>query len=123
MHPGKPCSIAKWEDQLLQWLDTCCANHKYVTADEMAMFLVMLDADFAAKSSMAQHQVANRFLCCHGVSRCQGTCVAQRLPEAAEAKGRGWVKMVCPTLKASNVDLDYVINMDQTSVYWLLDEW
>jgi hypothetical protein len=80
LHPGKPCSIAKWENHLLQWLDTRRANYEAVTADEMILFLSSLDADFAAKLSMAQCQVVNRFLCCCRVSCHRGTRVAQRLP-------------------------------------------
>jgi hypothetical protein len=114
LHPGKPCSIAKWENHLLQWLDTPRANYEAVTADEMILFMSSHDADFAAKSSMAQRQVVNRFLRRRHVSRRRGTRVAQRLPEAAEAEARGWVEMVCPTLEGSDVDLDYVINMDRT---------
>jgi hypothetical protein len=68
LHPGELCSIAKWESWLLKWLITCFAKHESVTTDEMILLLTSLDPDFATKSSMAQCQVVNSFLYCHGLS-------------------------------------------------------
>jgi hypothetical protein len=48
----------------------------------------------------------------------KGTCVLQPLLEVAKAKTQSWVEIVYPTLEEPNIDLDYVIKMDRTYIYW-----
>ena len=94
----------------------------------MKTFLVVVQAsslspEFKAKSFTARCSTAKRFMCAHSFVYRMGTHETQRKPEAEEVEGeaKDYMRLIGPFVIGSHRDPRFVLNMDQTLVYFSMN--
>ena len=79
-----------------------------------------LSAAFASKTPIARRSAVRRFLRAHLLVYRMGKHVAQRDPEDVRAEATDYMNSVCPLLEGDHRDRRFILNMDQTLVYFLM---
>ena len=94
----------------------------------MKTFLVVVQAsslspEFKAKSFTARCSTAKRFMRAHSFVYRMGTHETQRKPEAEEVEGeaKDYMRLIGPFVIGSHRDPRFVLNMDQTLVYFSMN--
>jgi hypothetical protein len=77
-----------------------------------------LPQSFHAKPFNAQWLAIKRFMKRHSYTYRMGTHESQRPPEEVANKARVWMDHTRPLVTGPHRDLRYVINMDQTPVFF-----
>jgi hypothetical protein len=77
-----------------------------------------LSDDFAAKSESAQFSAVRRFVSAHSLVYRMGTHEAQRDPEEVRGEAMEYMNSVRSIVEESHRDRRFILNMDQTPVYF-----
>ena len=80
-----------------------------------------LSPEFASKSVVARRSAVKRFLRAHSLVYRIGTHVAQRDPEEVQGEASEYMKSVRPLLLGALRDRRFILNMDQTPVYFSMN--
>ncbi len=76
---------------------------------------------FGEKHFVAWCSTAKRFVCAHLFGYRMGTHLSQRKPDEVEAEAKDYMHLICPFLIGCHRDLRFIINMDQTLVYFAMN--
>ena len=77
-----------------------------------------LSDEFAAKTCTARYSAVKRFLRAHSLVYRMGTHVAQRDPEEVRGEASDYMNSVRPLMKGDHRDRRFILDMDQTPVYF-----
>ena len=77
-----------------------------------------LSAEFAAKTHVARYSAVKRFVRAHSFVYRMGTHVAQRDPEEVRGEATDYMNSVRPLVEGPHRDRRFILNMDQTPVYF-----
>ena len=80
-----------------------------------------LSDEFAAKTCTARYSAVKRFLRAHSLVYRMGTHVAQRGPEEVLGEASDYMNSMCPLMEGDNRDRRFILNMDQTPVYFSMN--
>lgn len=122
MHSGRPSSVNEdHENLLLEWITLKRDYGDPVCYTMLRRVLGQLDADFRVKSANAQRKVISRWAIRNVYVYRVTTHTAQRPPGEVMEEARQFVLDTAPRLAVSfhgRRDKDYIINMDQTPVFF-----
>ena len=80
-----------------------------------------LSPEFSSKTVIARRSAVNRFLCSHSLVYQMGTHMAQRDPEEVHREASNYMQSVRPLLSGDHRDRRFILNMDQTPVYFSMN--
>ncbi len=117
-HPGPEGHLSPIEDQLLRFIFELremgmAVNHLMIVLKASA-----LSSDFADKSIKARFLAVKRFAKHHSLVYRMGTHMSQRHPEEVEEEATNFLNEV----RTQVVDKRWIINMDQTPVYFTMNQ-
>jgi hypothetical protein len=89
-------------------------------------FLIVMKAStlssvFNEKSFTAQCSTANCFMCIHSFVYRMGTHESQHKPEEVQEEATDYMRLIRPFLIGNHRDPRFILNMDQTPVYFLMN--
>lgn len=115
---GRMSQLAHIKDQLLHWLSNLRQEGAPVSMHMVIIQAMSLDRDFAQKNSAARYAAVRRLLKASGWSIRAKTREAQAAPVVAFAAAQEFVLSMRPFLTAENRHQDWIMNMDQTAVFF-----
>ena len=74
--------------------------------------------DFREKSRSAQYYIVRHFIKIHRLVYRMGTHVSQRAPAEMESEAHDFIMVTCPKVSNPCRHQDYVLNMDQTPIFY-----
>ena len=80
-----------------------------------------LSPTFGAKHFVARCSAAKRFVRAHSFVYRMGTHLSQCKPEEVEVEAKDYMRLIRPFLIGRHHDLRFIINMDQTPVYFAMN--
>lgn len=124
MHPGRKSSIPdEAEDAMIEWLILKREAGNHVNYDMLERKLGELDATFRRKTPNAKKHIIRRISARNKFVYRASTHTAQRPPEEVRGEARQFVAETIPRLATSYYgrrDKDFIINMDQTPVFFTM---
>jgi transposase len=117
-HTGPSSQLKAIEDGLLRYI-----FEKREQGIEVSTFTVVLRASFLSpefreKSFTARCSCVKRFLHAHSFSYRMGTHTSQRPPAEVEGEASDFMRFVRVIVSGANRDRRFILNMDQTPVYF-----
>ncbi len=117
---GPSSQLKAIEDGLLRYI-----FEKREQGVEVSTFTVVLRASFLSpefreKSFTARCSCVKRFLHAHSFSYQMGTHTSQRPPAEVEGEASDFMQFVRVNVRGANRDRRFILNMDQTLVYFLM---
>lgn len=114
---GMESSIKHLEDPLIGWVLDQRAEGIPVTYKLLQVKAAQLDEDFAAKSDRAQYHVIRKLCIANEVVLRCVTNKSQRRPQEVIDDALAFLRVERQILLAPGINMDVVINMDQTPVF------
>jgi hypothetical protein len=118
IHSGRPSSLNAHKDTLLQWFYEIRQGGMPVTMRLIVLRVSQLSAGFRRKGQQTKYSVVRRFLRANNIVIRVATHEAQKPPKEAMDAAKAFVHSLVPTLRAPNRQLSFILNMDQTPVYF-----
>jgi hypothetical protein len=115
---GRPSSLAPIQDEILQWLFELRQDGMPVSVRLFRLQICKLDGHFRRKAMAAQYSIARQFLSTHKITLRRPTHEAQCLPATKVGEALQFIARMQALVSTPNRDERYVINMDQTPVYF-----
>ncbi len=118
---GPSCQLKAIEDGLLCYIGYIFEKREQ--GIEINVFTVVLRASFMSpefreKSFTARCSCVNRFMHAHSFSYRMGTHTLQRPPAEVEGEAFDFMRFVRVIVSGGNRDRHFIMNMDQTLVYF-----
>jgi len=117
---GRTSILQNYQEQLLRFIFEKREQGAEVTILMVALQAASLSQDFREKSRGAQLKSAARFVAKHEYVYRTGTNVSQRSPESMQTEAADFMAQTRPLLQEKNRSTEFIINMDQTPVYFTL---
>jgi hypothetical protein len=118
MGKGRPSSLAQYEDTLMQWFYEMRQKGMAVSIRLISVRVCQLDSSFRRKGDQTRYGIVRRFLRAHNIVYRAATHEAQKAPQESQDAAKAFVLSLVPTINAPNRQLKYIVNMDQTPVYF-----
>jgi hypothetical protein len=118
LRPGRTSQLAHIKDQLLTWLANLRQEGAPVSMHMVILQAMSLDRDFAEKKSSTRYSAVRRLLKASGWSIRAKTREAQTAPIVAFGAAQEFVLSMRPFLAAENRHQDWIMNMDQTALFF-----
>ena len=120
---GGPCSQLKsFEHEILQFIFEHCKQGLAMSCCSAIMKASKLLPSFSVKSMSAKYSAMRRFLDAHDLVFWLGTRQSQKSPMIAHADLVDFVKTMHSFLHGPAQDPKFILNMDQTPVYYSMHE-
>jgi hypothetical protein len=119
VHAGRPSILASIGDQLMTWLFQ--KRDQGVMVSMRILVVVQasgLCARFRRKSARSKDQAVRRFLSTNRIVMWAVTHTCQRLPHQVREEALDFIRDVREKVVGENRSLKYIINMDQTPVFF-----
>jgi hypothetical protein len=123
LHQGMPSVLEPIEDNILFWFFELRERGLKVSVRMVVLKATELaPPEFGMKSDRARDQVVRRFLKAHDIVHRAVTHESQRAPHEVEKQAKDWMEMIRPMVAAVNRNERFIINMDQTPVFFSMSE-
>lgn len=122
MHCGPISQLKVTEEELLRFIFERREQGFGVTRGAVVMKASKLLPDFAVKSLEARLSAVRRWLKSHDLVNHVGTHVSQKAPSLAADEAADFVKIIRPFLHGPSRDPRFILNMDQTPVFYSMHE-
>ena len=103
---------------LLRWMFELREQGTPVSLQMVSLKASELDANLRRKSISSKYASVRQFLCSHRFVIRIKTYVSQRHPSETQEEGLDFVKFIRPRFVGRHRDPDYVLNMDQTPIFF-----
>ncbi len=116
-----PKSLRNWQKQyneLLQFIFARRTQGVAVSRHTVVLKASKLLPAFSAKTTTAKYAAVGRFLTVHNLVCRIGTHVSQKAAELAHDEATDFVKVIHPFLRGPSRDPRWILNMDQTPVFY-----
>lgn len=110
--------LKEFEEPLMEWFFALRESGVPVNIRAMVLKAGSFDPEFARKSWEARYQALQRLLKANCVAIRVGTRLSQRDPQEMADEAREFVAYMRGELSGPEINQDYVINMDQTPIYF-----
>jgi hypothetical protein len=107
-----------FENELLKWIFEEREKGFAVSNLSILIKACSLSRNFKAKTFRAQYSAVERFVKKHGLVYRLGTRESQHTKQEVDEEARTWLEDVQKKLEQPQYSQDYVLNMDQTAVYY-----
>ena len=121
---GGPVSQLKpiEDEELLRFIFERREQGIPITRQAVVMKASKLLPEFSVKTYTAKYAAVRRFLKKNNIVYRIGTHVSQKAPELAAADAADFVKTIRPFLHGPSRHPSFILNMDQTPVYYSMHE-
>jgi hypothetical protein len=117
-HDGPSGFLSDIAEELIRYVMEWRDRGMPVTRFALAQKAAQLKPEFGERSYQARMMVISRFIFNNDLVHCCATHTAQRLPESVKSDALSFMDIVCPKCAEGCRSPDYIINMDQTNVYF-----
>jgi hypothetical protein len=118
LHRGRDSTIAGISAQLLEWVIQNRDMGMPVSRNMVILKASSLDANFRRKSPASKYAIICRFLSVNNLVIRSKTHQAQKSRHVMEAHGQEFIASIIPRLQEFGRDQRFIINMDQTPVFF-----
>ena len=118
--PGRDSILKPYTEQILRFIFEQREQGVEVSIPMVSVFARTLCREFRDKTNAAQIKACSRFVKKHSLVYRMGTHISQRSPELMENEARDFMADTRLDLIGEDRHQDYIINMDQTPVYFTL---
>lgn len=115
---GRKSSLFAMRDDLLQWIFELRQDGMAVSSRMVIIRVCQADNTFRRKNRDTQYGIVRRFLRTNKVVIRRSTHEAQSAPAKKQGEALEYIARIQPIVNARNRDPRFVINMDQTPVYF-----
>ena len=119
---GAKSQLEHITDELLQFIFERREQGISVSRRTVILKASKLNPEFSVKSDTAKYATVRRFLNKHVLVYRIGTHVSQKAPELAHVEATDFVKTIRPFLYGPSRDRRWILNMDQTPVFYSMHE-
>ena len=116
-HSGRPTSLANAKE-LCEWVVNLRREGMPISINMVILRASQLDERFCRKRMQMKYSVVRQLLRSQSIVICLKTHQAQRHPKEMVDEAKHFVSRVIPLLTYPNRDQRYIINMDQTPVFF-----
>ena len=116
-HSGRPTSLAN-ANELCEWVVNLRCEGMPISINMVILRASQLDEQFRQKRMQGKYSVVRQLLRSHSIVICLKTHQAQRHPKEMVDEAKHFVSRGTPLLASLNRDQQYIINMDQTPVFF-----
>ena len=116
-HSGRPTSLANAKD-LCEWVVNLRREGMPISINMVILRASQLDERFRRKKMQTKFSIVRRILRSHSIVIRAKTHQAQRHPKEMVDEAKHFVSRISPLLASPNRDQWYIINMDQTLVFF-----
>jgi hypothetical protein len=120
-HAGPLGQLKAIKESLLRHIFELREQGVTISTFEVVVKASQLCPMFGAKHFVVQCSAVKRFVCTHSLFYRMGTHLLQRKPEEFEEEAKDYMRLIRPFLIGRHCDLRFVINMDQTLVYFAMN--
>ena len=117
IHQGRPTTFPKADD-LIDKIKELRETGMPVSTNMAVLMASQMDAGFRRKSSAAKYSLVRRILRAHGIVIRAKTHEAQTHPREKMEEAKQFVQSVLPLVRQSCRDKNFIVNMDQTPVFF-----
>lgn len=118
LHVGRPSILSSIGDQLMTWLLQKRDQGVMVSMRLVVVQASRLSSRFRRKSARSKDQAVRRFLAANRIVMRAVTHTCQRLPHQVREEALDFIRDVREKVVGENRSLKYIINMDQTPVFF-----
>jgi hypothetical protein len=122
MNAGPKSQLEPIKDELLQFIFERRAHGVGVSCHAVVLKASKLQPAFSVKTTTAKYAAVRRFLTAHHLVYHIGTHVSQKSAELAHDNATDFVKTIRPFLHGPSRDPRWILNMDQTPVFYSMHE-
>ncbi len=108
------------KEPLLRHIFELCEQGVRVSTFTMVVKASQLCTTFSAKHFTAGCSAVKHFVCAHSFVYRMGTHLSQCKPDEVEAEAKDYMRLIRLFLIGPHRDLHFIINMDQTPVYFAM---
>jgi hypothetical protein len=119
-HAGPLGQLKAIEEPLLRHIFELCEQGVMVSTFKMVVKASQLCTTFGVKHFTMWCSAVKRFVRAHSFVYRMGTHLSQRKPDKVEAEAKDYMRLIHPFLIGCHSDLHFIINMDQTPVYFAM---
>ena len=116
-HSGQPTSLVN-ANKLCEWVVNLRCEGMPISMNMVILRASQLDERFCRKRMQREYSVVRRLLRSHSIVIHSKTHQAQRHPKEMVDEAKHFVSRVTPLLASPNRDQRYIINMNQTPVFF-----
>jgi hypothetical protein len=118
VHPGPLGQLKLLEEALLQYI----FGKQGIEISTLSIIVVAsnLSTKFGKKEFATRCSTARHFVRAHSLVYQMGMHICQHKPEEVEAEASNFMCHICPLLFDPHRDRHFILNMDQTPVYFLM---
>lgn len=118
VHRGRPSSFKQHSKELVTWVLDLRKEGMPVSMGMAILRASQMDSNFRRKKAMSKYSCIRRVLRSHGIRiRCK-THESQDLPSKKEDEAKAFIKDTIPSVNMPGRDKRFIINMDQTPVFF-----
>jgi hypothetical protein len=118
IHPGPLRQFKPLEEALLRYIFKQRKQGIKISILSIVVVALNLSTKFGEKDFVARCSAVKRFVRAHLLVYQMGMHVCQRKPEEVEVDARDFMRLICPLLFGPHHDRHFILNMDQTPVYF-----
>ena len=122
MTAGPQSQLAPIEEELLRFIFERCEQGIPISRTAVVMKASKLLPSFSVKTMTAKYAAVRRFLKKNDLVYRIGTHVSQKAPDVAASDTADFVKTIRPFLHGPSRHPSFILNMDQTPVYYSMHE-
>ncbi len=119
-HAGPLGQLKAIEEPLLHHIFELHEQGVTVSTFQMVVRASQLCPTFGSKHFVARCSAVKRFVCAHSFDYRMGTHLLQRKPDEVEAEVKDYMRLIRPFIIGPHHDRRFIINMDQTPVYFAM---
>ena len=120
IHKGRPSCLKEHEDEILRFIFELREQGMGVTIRMVVLKASELSNAFRHKTHLAKEHAVRRFVKSHKLVHRVCTHESQRSPAAVEGEAMDWLIRIRPLLIGDNRDQRFIINMDQTPIFFTM---
>ncbi len=120
-HAGPLGQLKAMEEPLLHHIFELCNQGVTISTFQMVVRASQISPTFGAKHFVARCSTVKCFIRAHSFVYRIGTHLSQRKPEEVEVEAQDYMRLIHPFLIGRHSDLRFIINMDQTPVYFAMN--
>jgi hypothetical protein len=117
-HVGRPSILAPIEDELKRWFTEKRDQGIMISTRLVTVQACRLNAQFRRKTARAKDQAVRRFLASNRIVMRAVTHTCQRAPQHVRNEAFAFIHDIREKVVGENRSLKYIINMDQTPVFF-----
>ena len=118
LNKGNPTSLHHIKDAIMEWINGKCEKGMALSTQMVILQVSRMDPTFRDKKIRSRYSIIRRFLKMNKVFICCKTHEAQKHPRETQDLAEKFIVTTHPFLSQSNRDKRFILNMDQTPIFF-----